>query len=263
MLSNASATDKTPAQATEGMEQAMRITHPADGDAPAPVVLVLPGGGYHTHATHEAEPVAAWLNGLGLHACVLRYTTDPHGSSAPLDDARAAMRAIRDGAAGPSADPSRVAVLGFSAGGHLAGRLASGPEARGSERPDLAVLCYPVVSFTHLPHLGSQQALLGEDAPLAARRLSPTNSRVPNSRSHRINNCPLYADICPRWADSCALRRARLSALVHRPHPGTLFLPPTSGPAQPHSRSLLLLSSQFPPLAAGHIVRDAPRAGRG
>lgn len=152
------------------MGRAMRITHAADQGAPAPVVLVLPGGGYHTHAPHESEPVAQWLNGLGLHACVLRYATDPHGSGAALDDARAAMRAIRDGAAGPGADPSRVAVLGFSAGGHLAGRLASGPEAAGGERPDLAVLCYPVVSFTHLPHIGSLQALLGADAPLDARR---------------------------------------------------------------------------------------------
>lgn len=155
---------------SEDVRRHLRISHPAKDSAKAPVVLVLPGGGYHTHAPHESEPVAQWLNTMGLHACVLRYSTEPRGSGAPLKDARAAMRAIRDGAVGPDADASRVAVLGFSAGGHLAGRLASGPEAKGDERPDLAVLCYPVVSFTHLPHMGSLQALLGDDATLEAQR---------------------------------------------------------------------------------------------
>jgi acetyl esterase/lipase len=154
----------------EDMVHGMGVSHSAGGGARTPVVLVLPGGGYTGHGQHEAEPVARWVNELGMHACVLRYSTDPQGSGAPLADARAAMRAIRGGAAGPDADASRVAVLGFSAGGHLAGRLASGPEAEGGERPDLAVLGYPVVSFTHLPHLGSLRALLGEDAALQARR---------------------------------------------------------------------------------------------
>ncbi|MEE4540370.1 alpha/beta hydrolase [Streptomyces sp. V4-01] len=155
---------------TRDAVRTMHISRPADTGGRSPVVLVLPGGGYRTHAPHESEPVAEWLNGLGLHACVLRYSTEPHGSGAPLEDAREAMRAIREGAAGPGADPSRVAVLGFSAGGHLAGRLAGGPEAQGGERPDLAVLCYPVVSFAHLPHIGSLEALLGEDSTLGARR---------------------------------------------------------------------------------------------
>ncbi|MEU3509191.1 hypothetical protein ABZ733_15035 [Streptomyces longwoodensis] len=91
------------------------------------------------------EPVARWVNELGMHACVLRYGTDPQGSGAPLADARAAVRAIRGGAAGPDADVSRVAVLGLSADGHLAGRPASGPEAESGEGPDVAVLGHPVV----------------------------------------------------------------------------------------------------------------------
>ena len=52
-----------------------RLTwHPADGPM---AVLVLPGGGYASHAPHEAEPVADWLNGLGHHAAVLRYPVHP------------------------------------------------------------------------------------------------------------------------------------------------------------------------------------------
>ncbi|MDL4821823.1 alpha/beta hydrolase [Actinomadura opuntiae] len=156
---------------TGNLNDQLRIFHAeADAETPVPVVLVLPGGGYRAHSPHEAEPVADWLNGLGLHACVLRYGTEPQGTRAPLDDARAAMRALRGGAAGETADSSRVAVLGFSAGGHLAAWLSGGWDAEGAERPDLTVLCYPVISFTHRPHLGSSRALLGADAPNAALR---------------------------------------------------------------------------------------------
>ncbi|SEG89658.1 Prolyl oligopeptidase family protein [Actinacidiphila yanglinensis] len=137
---------------------------------PAPIVLVLPGGGYNVHAPHEAEPVARWLGGIGLHAAVLRYRLRPQGSTAPLDDARAAVRALREGAAGPRVDASRVGVLGFSAGGHLAAWLAGGPQADEVERPDLAVLCYPLISMAHLPHPGSLEALLGTDAGPDERR---------------------------------------------------------------------------------------------
>lgn len=145
---------------------------PRSGGA-APAVLVLPGGGYVGHAAHESEPVARWLNGLGLHAFVLRYRVAPHSEPPPLEDARAAMRAVRAGTAGTArglVDPDRVGVLGFSAGGHLAGLLAGGRHTGEGERPDLTVLCYPVTSFAHLPHEGSAEALLGRHASSARRR---------------------------------------------------------------------------------------------
>ncbi|WP_433892672.1 alpha/beta hydrolase [Streptomyces sp. CA-111067] len=155
---------------TELLDGRLSLRPAPQSSEPAPVVLVLPGGGYSGHAPHEAEVVADWLGGLGLHAAVLRYSLRPQGGTGPLDDARAAMRALRAGAAGPGADPRRVGVLGFSAGGHLAAWLAGGPQAHGGERPDLAVLCYPVVSFAHLPHPGSLDALLGPEPSLADRR---------------------------------------------------------------------------------------------
>jgi acetyl esterase/lipase len=155
---------------TELLDGRLTLRPAPDTGAPAPIVLVLPGGGYFMHAPHEAEPVADWLNGLGLHAAVLRYRLEPKGGTEPLDDARAAVRALREGAAGPSVDPTRVGVLGFSAGGHLAAWLAGGPQAEGVERPDLAVLCYPLVSLAHLPHAGSLDALLGPEPTPADRR---------------------------------------------------------------------------------------------
>lgn len=134
---------------------------------PRPAVLVLPGGGYARQADHEAEPVAGWLAGLGIHAYVLRYRVAPHRHPAPLEDAKEAMLRIREGALGLDVDGSRVGVLGFSAGGHLAATLSTAA-ATGSAIldvraavPDLTVLCYPVVSCLAEPHQGSVDNLLG------------------------------------------------------------------------------------------------------
>ena len=135
-----------------------------------PAVLVLPGGGYARQADHEAEPVAEWLAGLGVHAFVLRYRVAPDRHPAPLEDAKRAMLHIRSGAHGLSVDPARVGVLGFSAGGHLAATLSTAVATGSSDLdvpgavPDLTVLCYPVVSYTREVHQGSVDNLLG-DAP--------------------------------------------------------------------------------------------------
>lgn len=141
----------------------------AAGDRPA--VLVLPGGGYARQADHEAEPVADWLAGLGIHAFVLRYRVAPDRHPAPLEDAKQAMLHIRDGAHGLAVDRERVGVLGFSAGGHLAATLSTAV-ATGSDDldvpgavPNLTVLCYPVVSYTREVHQGSVDNLLGEAPP--------------------------------------------------------------------------------------------------
>ncbi|WP_104045230.1 alpha/beta hydrolase [Arthrobacter sp. ZGTC412] len=139
------------------------------GDRPA--VLVLPGGGYARQADHEAEPVAEWLAGLGIHAFVLRYRVAPDRHPAPLEDAKQAMLHIRSSAHGLAVDHGRVGVLGFSAGGHLAATLSTAV-ATGSVDldvpqavPDLTVLCYPVVSYTREVHQGSVDNLLGDAPP--------------------------------------------------------------------------------------------------
>ena len=134
---------------------ALRL-YAASVHGPAPAILVLPGGGYVGQDEHEAEPVAEWLVSLGLHAFVLRYRVAPHRHPAPLKDAERALEWIRAGKHGLSVDPERVAVLGFSAGGHLAATLAGT-----AHPPALSVLCYPVISFLDDPHAGSVESLLG------------------------------------------------------------------------------------------------------
>lgn len=137
-----------------------------------PAILILPGGGYSRHAPHESEPVAEWLNSLGIAAFVLRYRVSPHRYPAPLDDGWAALEFIRNH---ESVDSSRVGVLGFSAGGHLAGLLATGTD---QPRPALAVLCYPVISLEDGMNLGSAANLLGPDASEELRRSLSVHRRV-------------------------------------------------------------------------------------
>ena len=140
-------------------------------------ILICPGGGYGFLATeHEGKDVADWLNSLGVAGVVLKYRLAPkYKHPAPLDDARRAIRMVRWKSTEWGLDPNRVGVMGFSAGGHLAStlathfreadRLAGDAIDAFTERPDLAILVYPVVSFTaDFSHKGSAKNLLGPDA---------------------------------------------------------------------------------------------------
>jgi acetyl esterase/lipase len=120
-------------------------------------IIVLPGGGYQRHADHEGEPVAAWLRGLGYDASVLAYPVGVR-HPAPLESVRAEVRRVR------SSGADRIGLLGFSAGGHLAGHAALTAGIGEPERVDFAVLCYPVVSMLEYAHSGSRDTLLGPDS---------------------------------------------------------------------------------------------------
>lgn len=117
-------------------------------------IIVLPGGGYRRHAPHEGEPVAAWLQGLGLDASVFRYpvaTRHPGVQDAVVGE----LLRVRDAGA------DRVGLIGFSAGGHAAAMAAA--------HADLVILGYPVVSMLLETHKGSRDNLLGP-APTPAER---------------------------------------------------------------------------------------------
>lgn len=120
-------------------------------------VLVLPGGGYRVHAPHEAQPIVDWLGAQGWHARIVDY---PLNATHPSPLQAVSREVVRERAAGAH----RVGVIGFSAGGHLAGLSALAADPASGERPDFAILGYPVVSLVDGPHTGSRTVLLGEDA---------------------------------------------------------------------------------------------------
>ena len=134
-------------------------------------VIVLPGGGWHVHAAHEDEPIARWLNSAGFTALVLRYRLAPHRRPAALEDVTRAVRLARHRAGEWGIDPGHIAVLGFSAGGHLTADIgthfdaglpdAADPVERQSSRPDAIILCYAVVSIERFDHKGAIENLLG------------------------------------------------------------------------------------------------------
>lgn len=171
-----------PGALGDGPEDRPRLTpYLVESHAPTPAILVLPGGGYRIRSEHEREPIALWLNTLGISAFVVDYRIAPYKHPVPLMDAQRAMRTVRFRADEWNIDPSRVGIIGFSAGGHLAATVstqfddgspdAADPIERESSRPDAAILCYPVISFVDKGrHNGSWNFLLGPDADDAARR---------------------------------------------------------------------------------------------
>lgn len=155
-----------------------------DGRAagPRPLMLVLPGGGYGGHADHEGPVIAEWLAGLGVNTLTLRYPVAPARHPEALLRAQGVVAAARTGALdlGDGVDRSRIGVIGFSAGGHLAAQLSTATTVEAA-RVDLAVLAYPVISMTHEPHSGSLTNLLGPDSTPQLRRELSQELRVDRS----------------------------------------------------------------------------------
>ncbi len=141
---------------------------------PRPAMLILPGGGYHGVSPREGEPIALAFMARGYNAFVLNYRVGAEDDVYPrqLIDASRAMIHIRENAEKYNTLKDKVTVLGFSAGGHLAGSLATmhnEPEileklgiSEGENRPDSVVLCYPVITALHQTHQGSFKNLLGK-----------------------------------------------------------------------------------------------------
>ena len=134
-------------------------------------MIVVPGGGYATHAQNEAEPIVDWLRGVGIQASVFRYPLNVR-HPAPLDALRAEIRRRRAGGA------DRIGLIGFSAGGHLAGLAALAPGAAPAEAVQFAVLGYAITSMETETYRPSRLILLGEDASAELRRATSLDALV-------------------------------------------------------------------------------------
>ncbi len=157
-------------------------------------VLILPGGGYGLVSTpKEGHRPAQFLASHGIAAAVLEYRHAPSRHPVPLVDAQRAMRLLRKLAEDHGLNPAKVGVMGFSAGGHLAGSVATQPAHDGglvgdeldavSCAADFAVLIYPVVSLVEpWSHFGSAKNLLGDPVdPQSARALSIEKAVTPQT----------------------------------------------------------------------------------
>lgn len=193
-------------------------------------VVICPGGGYGGLAGHEGKDYALWLNTQGITGFVLKYRLGSAGYRHPvmLNDAARAVRLVRARAADWQVDPKRVAIMGSSAGGHLASTLlthfdagdanSSDPVERQSSRPDLGILCYAVISMGPNTHSGSKVNLLGSEPSAELVKLLSNELQV----TAQTPPCFLWHT----WEDDCvkventlefalALRRASVRFDLH------------------------------------------------
>jgi acetyl esterase/lipase len=218
--------------ATEIGEPLMTVFRPARPNGAA--ILVIPGGGYiRVTIDKEGFETARRWAAAGITAFVLRYRLPAEGwanpADTPLQDAQRALRLIRAGAATWGLDPRRIAVMGFSAGGHLGASLCTRFDApvyapvdaadAVSARPDLAMLAYPVMLMDGpFVHAGSAQALLGSN-PSAERAAAYSPNRQvtgavpPTFVMHAADDPSVPLDNSLAYV--AALRAARVPVELH------------------------------------------------
>jgi acetyl esterase/lipase len=141
-----------------------------------PCVIVFPGGGYTILASgHEGTDVAKFFNSIGVNAMVVKYRIPNEKAQkdktiAPLQDAQQAILLAKTNAGSWGIDETKIGILGFSAGGHLAASLSShyndekiDNPAKISLRPDFQILIYPVITMKDFGHSDSTENLIGKN----------------------------------------------------------------------------------------------------
>ena len=167
---------------------------PAPGKATGAALVICPGGGYGFLAEHEGEAYARFFGDNGITGFVLTYRlgTNAYHYPAMFLDVSRAVRYVRAHAADWGVDPCRIGVVGSSAGGHLASTLLThfdagnptdpDPVERQSSRPDLGILCYPVITMAADTDPGTCANLLGPNpAPGLAGFLSSELHATPGT----------------------------------------------------------------------------------
>lgn len=151
-----------------------------------PLVLVVPGGGYSHVSAREGDPVALQFAAAGYHTAVLRYAVgDDAAHGLPLRQLAAAIGLVRQHAAAWYVQPDKIAVCGFSAGGHLAlsGAVLDlpGGEAAAQQRPNAVLLAYPVVTAGEHAHRGSFVRLSGSEDPADHQKFTLEDKITPDT----------------------------------------------------------------------------------
>jgi acetyl esterase/lipase len=205
--------------------------YPAPADkASGAAMVILPGGGYGGLAGHEGKDYALWLNENGVAGFVVKYRLGSGGYRHPrmLEDAARALRTVRTRAEEWKVDSKRIGIMGSSAGGHLASTLlthfdAGDPNAsdtidRASSRPDLGILCYPVITMGDKTHQGSRNNLLGTNATpqlmwLLSNELQVTPETPPTFVWHTVEDKAVPVENSLMFA--AALQRAGVPFDLH------------------------------------------------
>ncbi|HCH28692.1 MAG TPA: acetylesterase [Ruminococcaceae bacterium] len=132
-----------------------------------PTVVVCPGGAYKYCSEREAEPVALKFLAMGFNVFILNYSTAPHRYPSALIEVAALFDLIHKNADEYHCDASKIGIIGFSAGGHLAAHYSNLYDCEeikkhfcNTYKPAFCALGYAVLSTTDA-HRGSFENLLG------------------------------------------------------------------------------------------------------
>ena len=149
--------------------------YPAEVKKTDATAVILPGGAYSGLAGHEGRDYALYLNSIGMNAFVCEYRVAPVSFPYPLLDARRAIRFVRANAEKFGIDKNKVAIMGSSAGGHLAALTSTYTDVIDGERvdeidnepfmPNVTVLCYAVIHYpdeSDISHVDSYYNLTGD-----------------------------------------------------------------------------------------------------
>ena len=164
-----------------------------------PAILIFPGGGYEFLSDREGEPVALAFLSKGYSAFVLNYSLNT-SYPIPLNEAFMAVAYIRENAERYCVNPDKIAAIGFSAGGHLAGLLATATAEEvksvpicSTVLPNAVILSYPVVTMGEYTHEGSRR-VISDRAKISYEMLSVekrvTKDSIPAFIWHTVeDNC--------------------------------------------------------------------------
>jgi acetyl esterase/lipase len=195
-------------------------------------IILVPGGGYSV-VVYQGEGVgnAKSLAEQGIAAFVLKYRLPDDDimedrKIGPLQDAQQAIKLVRENAEKWGIDASRIGIMGFSAGGHLASSAATHFETsyidnpnNTSLRPDFQILVYPVISMTSdLTHGGSRDALIGktpseDDVTLFSNEQQVKENTPPAYLTHTADDTTVDVDNSISYFES--LRHHKVDAEMH------------------------------------------------
>lgn len=137
-----------------------------------PALVICPGGAYRWRSDREKDPPAFEFLSMGYQVFILEYSCgDQAGGFRPLRELAETVRLLRERHEEWNIDPEKIAVMGFSAGGHLAASLGAfwndfKLALPAGARPDALILCYPVVSTRESAHEESAEWVSGGDPAL-------------------------------------------------------------------------------------------------
>ena len=193
-----------------------------------PLVLVVPGGGYNHVSPREGDPVALQFAAAGYHTAVLTYSVGEGAQNyRPLRQLNEALALLRQNAGEWHILPDKIAVCGFSAGGHLAlsGAVLDIPGETAQQRPNAVILGYPVITAGEFAHRGSFVQLAGSEDAAAQQAFTLEDKTVPVENTLlllaalRRAGVPCEAHLFEKGAHGTSISTAEVDAAdPHRAH---------------------------------------------